>query len=152
MRHVDVLAPHRSPIVVVMGPRMRCSVEDRDLIEYAMFDLKALGRPVTFRVSGMIAGPEDFAECLAPPLGFSVEVFGTAPENRARRMCKHDDYERDAVSLIEAHSLWVFPTAYQLRSPEFIEDMEFVEVAQELQVPVFLFLPKEYNYELVEYT
>jgi hypothetical protein len=152
MRHVEVLVPHASPTVVVMGPRLRSTYLDRDLIEYTMFDLKSLGRPVKFRVSGMIAGPEDFVERLAPPMGFDVEVFGSPPEQRARRMCKNDNYERDATSLIDAHALWVFPTAYQLRRPEFIDDMEFVEVAQELRIPIFLFMPDEYNNEVIEYT
>jgi len=152
MRHVEVLAPHASPIVVVMGPRLRCSSYDFDFVEYSMCDLRTLGRPVTFRVSGMIAGPEEFAERIAPPLGFDVEVFGTPPENRARRICKLDDFERDATSLIDAHALWIFPTASQLRSPDFIDDMEFVEVAQELGIPVLLFLPEEYNFEVIEYT
>lgn len=151
MLHIDVLAPHPKPVVVVLAPRLRCSRYDMDFVEYVMHDLKVLGRPVTFRVSGMIAGPEDFAERLAPPMGFDVEVFGTPIEQRAHRMCKVDHKERDATSLIDAHALWVFPTAFQLTRTDFIDDMEFVEVAQSLNVPVLLFLPEEHNFEVIEY-
>jgi hypothetical protein len=151
MHYLDVLKAHTRPTIVVMGPRMRSSLRDQDFLEYTLAGLKEVGRPITIRVSGMIAGPEDMVERLAPPLGFDVEVFGTPPEHRARRMCKNDDLERDATCLVDAHALWVFPTAYQLRSSDIIEDIEFVEVAQGLGVPVFLFLPEEMDFEVVEY-
>ena len=69
MRHVEVLAPYAEPVVVLMGPRLRCSTEVFNLLEYYVADLKVLGRPVTFRVSGMIAGPEHFIETIAPAQG-----------------------------------------------------------------------------------
>lgn len=153
MRHVEVLAPHPEPVVVVMGPRLRCSRQDYDVLEYFIADLKHLARPVTFRVSGMAAGPEEFVERIAPPWGHLVERWGPEGEStvgRARRLCKNDDLERDAWSLVDAHALWVWTMEAQLRPDSKLVDYEMITVAQDLGVPVLLFLPEELNYEVLE--
>ncbi len=153
MNYVNVLAPHEEPIVVLMGPRLRCSVQDFDVLEYFIADLKVLQRPVTFRVSGMIAGPEEFVERIAPRWGHMVDVWGpdgVTSQGRVRRLFKTDHIERDAASLIDAHALWVWAVESELHADSRLVDYEMVTIAQELNVPVFLFLPERLNYEVLE--
>lgn len=153
MNYVEVLKPYPEPVIVLMGPRIRCSVQDFDVLEYFILDLQPLARPVTFRVSGMIAGPESFVEKIAPRWGHTVEVWGPegeSPTGRAQRLCKNDNLERDAASLVDAHALWVWTTGSDLRQDSTLLDYEMVTVAQDLSVPVFLFLPDAMDYEVLE--
>jgi hypothetical protein len=153
MRHVDLLLPHPEPVVVLMAPRMRNTGRDYDLLEYFIFDLRALGRPVTFRVSGMITGPEEFVETLAPQYGHRVEVYGPGPEepaDRVHRLNKSDDRERDVTCLLGAHALWVWSLTSQLDPSSTLLDYEVITVAQDLQVPVLLFTPESENYDILE--
>lgn len=147
-RHIEVLAPHAEPVVVVMGPRLRCGSIDYDALEYFIGGLSVLRRAITFRVSGMVAGPEEFVERIAPALGHRFEVFGASPEERVRRLNKLDDHERDAGSLLGAHALWVWPLTYEIESGAV--DNEMIIIAQELEVPVFLFMPEAYDLEVLE--
>lgn len=136
-----------------MGCRMRSTGADYNILEYYVADLDALGRPVTFRVSGMITGPEEFIERIGPERNHYVEVFGpdNSPEGRARRLNKSDDYERDASSLVEAHALWLFVTNSDLKRWEkAVDDPEMVQIARELGVPILVFLPSDGNYEILE--
>ncbi len=151
--YVDALKPHQEPVVVLMGPRLRCSFQDLDVLEYFIFDLRVLERPVTFRVSGMIAGPESFVEKVAPQWGHRVEVWGPegdTPTGRARRLCKRDDLERDAASLIGSHALWVWTVGSDFREDSKLLDYEMVTIAQDLSIPVFLFLPETMGFEVLE--
>lgn len=150
MRHVELLAPHPEPVVVVMGPRLRAGREDYDVLEYFLYDLDTLQRPVTFRVSGMIIGPEEFIERMAPSHGHRVEVYGPDETERVRRLNKNDDLERDATSLLGAHALWVWALDSQLDPNSKLLDYEFITVAQDLKVPVLLFLPKSGHYDILE--
>ncbi len=136
-----------------MGPRMRCNREDYNVLEYYIADLKALERPVTFRVSGMVIGPEEFVERIAPEQGHIVEVFGPDGETavgRVRRLNKNDDLERDASCLIGAHALWLWVTDSELYRRSTHVDPEMVQIAHELGVPVLVFLPASNEFEIVE--
>lgn len=149
MQHVELLAPHEEPIVVIIGPRLRGKKDDFNVLEWYMADLKALGRPVTFRVSGMITGPEEFTETLAMEHGHLVEIFGPTVEQRARRLNKNDEFERDASSLIGAHAVWLWVSSSDLfRLDKYQVDSEMVQIAHELGVPVLVFLPEEAEYEI----
>ncbi len=136
-----------------MGSRMRSRVPDYNILEYYVADLKVLERPVTFRVSGMITGPEEFIERIGPEQGHLVEVFGPDGETsngRVHRLNKNDDFERDAASLVGAHALWLWVTASDLYRASTHVDPEMVQIAHELGVPVLVFLPESENYEIVE--
>ncbi len=149
MRHVEVLLPHAEPVVVIMAPRLRCSWADYSVLEWYVADL----RPTTFRVSGMIAGPEEFIERVAPAWGHQVEVWGpdgTTPEGRVKRLNKHDDRERNAASLQGAHALWVWPLRYELGSGGELVDDEMINVALDMSIPVLLFTPEDFNFEIWE--
>lgn len=152
MQHVDLLVPHEEPIVVIMGPRTRNRKDDFNVLEYYVADLKMLDRPITFRVSGMITGPEEFIETIGPDHGHLVEVFGPGPDSsvdRVRRLNKNDELERDAASLIGAHALWVWVTSPDLFCcPKYQIDGEMVQIAHELGVPVLVFLPEQAEYEI----
>ena len=137
--------------MVVMGPRLRCTRSDKDLAEYyfaAARDL--LQTPVTFRVSGMIGGPELFVEQSAPLWGHRVEIWGLAPEDTVRRCNKNDDQERDASSLVGAHAMWVWALTSELHEGSRLLDYEMVAVAKDLGVPVFLLTPDTYDYAVIE--
>lgn len=153
MRHVELLAPHGEPIVVIMGSRIRSTGADYNVLEYYVADLAKLQRAVTFRVSGMITGPEEFIERIGPEQNHHVEIFGPdhSPEGRVRRLNKSDDYERDASSLVGAHALWLFVTNSDMhRWEKAVDDPEMVQIAHELKVPVLVFLPSDGDYEILE--
>lgn len=136
-----------------MGSRRRNRKDDYNVLEYYIADLKTLERPVTFRVSGMITGPEEFTERIAPEQGHIVEVFGPdgeVPEGRVRRLNKNDDLERDASCLLGAHALWIWVTDSDLFRRSTHVDPEMVQIAHELGVPVLVFLPSSEDFEIVE--
>lgn len=140
-------------VVVLVGPRLRCSVADYHMLEHFVGTLPEC---TTFRVSGMISGPEIFVEDIAPALGHRVEVYGPdgrTPEGRARRLNKHDERERDASMLLGASALWlwVLPSDLHHRGDRVLND-PMVLLAQELEVPVFLFLPESSDFEVLELT
>lgn len=153
--YLATLAQHAEPVVVLVGPRLRCSVADYQALEYFIDTLAELGRPVTLRVSGMIAGPEEFVERIAPMRGHPVEVYGPDGETawgRVKRLNKLDDHERDGSALLGAHALWLWllpsdlsPHAKPLEDP-------MVILAQEFGIPVFLFLPESSDFEVLELT
>lgn len=145
MRHIDIL-PQENPTVVLLGTRMRSSREDFAILEWHVYDLP---RPTVFRVSGMITGPEEFIERIAPRMGHRVEVWSQGPDTPAHRTCKRDTAERDAASLLGAHALWVWPFEHRTLG-RLVADDELVVIAQELGLPVFMFLSAHYNYEVVE--
>lgn len=150
MRHVEVLLPHPEPIIVMMAPRLRCSWGDYSALEWYIADLP---RSVTFRVSGMIAGPEEFIERIAPAWGHKIEVWGPdgeTPAGRVRRLNKSDNFERNAASLIDAHALWAWPLHHEVLADSKILDYEMITIAQELNVPVLLFMPEANNFEVLE--
>lgn len=153
MRHVELLAPHAEPIVVVVGSRLRSRASDFNVLEYYIADLGVLKRPVTFRVSGMITGPEEFVERIAPHQGHLVEVFGpdgNDPKGLVRRLNKEDERERDASSLIDSHALWLWVLESDLYRTEATIDPEMVQIAKELEVPILAFMPESRGYEIVE--
>lgn len=151
MQHIEVLSGHPEPVVVVMGPRLRCTRSDKDLAEYYFAVARdLLQTPVTFRVSGMIGGPELFVEQSAPLWGHRVEIWGLAPEDTVRRCNKNDDQERDASSLVGAHAMWVWALTSELHEGSRLLDYEMVAVAKDLGVPVFLLTPDTYDYAVVE--
>lgn len=150
MRHIDILLPHAEPTIVLMAPRLRCSWEDYSALEWFIADLP---RPTTIRVSGMIAGPEKFVESIAPAWGHLIEVWGpdgTTPEGQVQRLNKRDDAERDAGSLIDAHAVWAWPLSFQLSENSKYLDYEMITIAQDMAIPVFLFLPEANDFEVLE--
>lgn len=150
MQHIEVLREHPEPVVVVMGPRLRSASHDRDITEYYLaLAQDILQRPVTFRVSGMVTGPETFVERAAGLWGHRVEVWGPEDTATARRCRKNDDHERDASSLVGAHALWVWALTSELHEDSRLLDYEVVAAAIDLGVPVFLLTPKSYDFAVV---
>lgn len=139
------------PVVVIMGPRLRGGALEREMLEYFVSSLNPLQTPVTFRVSGMISGPEEIIERVAPIWGHRVEIWGPdgTPGTRARRLSKNDNHERDASSLVGAHSLWVWLMESELHPHSKALDYEMITIAEDLGVPVFLFLPESSDFEVV---
>ena len=151
MQHIEVLSPHPEPVVVVMGPRLRCTTQDRDVTEYLLAEsYLQLGRPITFRVSGMAIGPEMFVEDAAPRWGHKVEIWGLADPDLVRRSNKNDEAERNATSLLGAHAMWVWTLTSELDAHSRLLDYEMIVVAKDLGVPVFLMAPDSHDYLIAE--
>lgn len=154
MSYIEALAPYEEPVVVVVAPRLRCSWADYEMVGHYISSLEELQRSVIFRVSGMIAGPEEFFERLAPQAGHQVEVFG--PDNdtagRVKRLSKNDDAEREGTALLGAHAVWFWLLPSELSYGRDPLENPYILLALELGVPVFLFLPESFGFEVVEVT
>ncbi len=148
------LEEHASPVIVLVGPRLRCSQADFAELHVLVGDLQACGpnfKQHLFRVSGMIAGPEYFIESLAPHYGHSVEIYGGAgytPEERVARLIKRD--EMPPTALLGAHALWLWLMPSDLDEAGQVLENPLVLLAQEFGVPVFLFLPESSDFEVLE--
>lgn len=150
-RLISALAPHPNPIIAVSAPRLRCSHEDFNALEFFVSQLQWLGSSCVFRVSGMIVGPEYFLESIAPEHGHSVEIFGPrgdSPERRAHCLSKLD--ELPPTALLDAHALWLFTLPSDLDNTSNVLENSTVILAQEFGVPVFLFLPEPSGFEVLE--